>query len=302
MSVSRLLVPLVSLALVPAASVGLATTRATSVPASAAAPATPVLVAVRASHHRSFDRVVFEYRGGLPASRHARYVHRLIADGSGDTVPIAGRAILLVRMERAQAHTRTGVATVPMRTAYAWPNVMTSVLSGDFEGVVSYGIGLAKRAPFHVFTLRNPSRVVVDVRAAFRTSLRKVWFVDGQRVSDNTPPFVVPTLRPVIPSTPAIGLLDRLFAGVLDSERADSLRFVRSGATGYRLRSIRNGIARVQLTGGCRRGTGRVTIADEVQPTLRSLASVQWVKIYSPTGRTEHPSGRTDSIPSCLAP
>jgi hypothetical protein len=55
---------------------------------------------------------------------------------------------------------------------------------------------------------------------------------DGQHVSDNTPPFVVPTIRPEIPSTPAIGLLDRLFAGVQDSERADSLRFVRSGARG----------------------------------------------------------------------
>jgi hypothetical protein len=302
MPVSRLLVPLVSLALAPAVSFGLATSSAGSVPAHPAHAGTPVLVAVRASHHRSFDRVVFQYRGGLPASRHARYVHRLIADGSGDVVPIAGRAILLVRMERAQAHTRTGAATVPSRAAYPWPNVMDSVIAGDFEGVVSYGLGLAKRTPFHVFTLRSPSRVVVDVRASFRTSDRRVWFVDAKRVSDNTPPFVTPTSRPVIPSTPAVGLLDRLFAGVRDSERADSLRFVRSGATGYRLRSIRHDIARVQLTGGCRRGTGPVTIADEVQPTLRALASVRWVKIYSPAGRTEHPSGHTDSIPSCLAP
>jgi hypothetical protein len=301
MSVSRLLVPLVSLALVPAASVGLAPAIAVPV-ATPSAAGTPVLVAVRASHHRSFDRVVFQYRGGLPSGRHAGYVHRLIADGSGDTVPIAGRAILLVRMQRAQAHTAAGAATVPVRTAYAWPNVMTSVLSGDFEGVVSYGIGLAKRTPFHVFTLRHPARVVVDVRAAFRTTLRKVWFVDGQRVADHTPPFVVARMRPVIPSTPAVGVLDRLFAGVRDSERADSLRFVGSGATGYRLRSIRNGIARVQLTGGCRRGTGPVTIADEILPTVRALAAVQWVKVYSPAGRTEHPSGQTDSVPACLAP
>jgi hypothetical protein len=77
---------------------------------------------------------------------------------------------------------------------------------------------------------------------------------------------------------------------------------VGSGATGYRLRSIRNGIARVQLTGGCRRGTGPVTIADEILPTVRALAAVQWVKVYSPAGRTEHPSGQTDSVPACLAP
>jgi hypothetical protein len=242
------------------------------------------------------------YGGGRPAARHARYVHRLIADGSGDPVPIAGQAVLRVRMARAQAHSGTGAPTVQARTAYQWPNVMSGVVSGDFEGVVSYGLGVAKRTPCHVFTLRNPSRVVVDVRAAFPTSQRRVWFVDQQHVADGTPPFVVPRTRPVIPSSPAVGLLDRLFAGVLATERADSLRFVRSGATGYRLRSIRHGVARVQLTGGCRRGPGPVTIADELQPTLRSLAGVQWVKIYSPSGRTAHPSGRTDSIPACLAP
>ena len=300
MPVARLLVPLVSLALVPAAAAGLGAARASSVPVQAAG--TPVLVAVRAHHHRTFDRVVFQYRGGLPAGRHARYVHRLVADASGDPVPIAGQAVLRVRMARAQAHSGTGVPTVPTRTAYPWPNVMSGVVAGDFEGVVSYGLGVARRTPFHVFTLHDPSRVVVDVRAAFPTSNRHVWFTDQQRVADGTPPFVVPRVRPVIPSRPAVGLLDRLFAGVLATERADSLRFVRSGATGYRLRSLRHGIARVELTGGCRRGPGPVTVADELMPTLRSLASVQWVKIYSPSGRTAHPSGRSDSIPACLAP
>jgi hypothetical protein len=37
-------------------------------------------------------------------------------------------------------------------------------------------------------------------------------------------------------------------------------------------------------------------------PTLRQLASVDWVKIYGPAGRTERPSGHTDSIPVCLEP
>lgn len=300
MPIARLLVPLVSLALVPAATVGLGPARASSAPAQAATA--PVLVAVRAAHHRTFDRVVFQFRGGLPAGHRARYVHRLVADASGNPVPIAGQAILRVRLAPAQAHSSTGAPTVPTRTAYLLPNVMSGVVAGDFEGVVGYGLGLARRTPFHVFTLRHPARVVVDVGAAFTTSNRHVWFVDQQRVADGTPPFVVARTRPVIPSSPAVGLLDRLFAGVLAPERADSLRFVRSGASGYRLRSVRYGIARVQLTGGCRRGPGPVTIADELQPTLRSLASVEWVKIYSPSGRTAHPSGRSDSIPACLAP
>ncbi len=301
MSVTRLLVPLGALALVAPATVGLVGP-ASSQPGVAAARATPVLVGVRASHHPTFDRVVCEFRGGLPASRRARYVPRLVADGSGNPVRVAGRAVLQIRMERSQAHTSTTGSTAPARTTYALPNVMTTVRSGDFEAVVTYGIGVAKRTAFHVSTLHSPDRVVVDVGAAFRTEQRRVWFLSQRRFTDNTPPFFVSRLRPVIPATPATGLLDRLFAGVLPGERADSLRLVRSGARGFTIRSIRGGIARVQLVGGCSSGGSTVTIAGEIMPTLRQLATVDWVKIYGPAGHTEHPSGRTDSIPVWLEP
>lgn len=45
------------------------------------------------------------------------------------------------------------------------PNAMNAVQAGDFEYVLSYGIELAKRTSFHVFTLTNPTRVVIDIRA-----------------------------------------------------------------------------------------------------------------------------------------
>jgi len=306
MKVPRLLVPLVAIALLPGAAAGGLV--ATGLPADAAAapasapPSQPTLVDVRAAHHPGFDRVVFEFRGGLPASHRARYVDRLVADGSGRTVPVAGRAVLQVRLGNARAHTDTGAATVPARTAYALPNVMTTVRGGDFEGVVTYGLGVAKRTTFQVTTRRQPARVVVDVRAGFRTVERKVWFLDRAHFVAGTPPYFVPRLRPVLPMTPATGLLDRLFAGVLPAERADGLRLLRSGANGFAIRSIRNGIARVQLAGGCSSRGSTVTIAGEIMPTLRRLGTVDWVKIYDPSGHTEHPRGARDSIPACLEP
>jgi hypothetical protein len=54
----------------------------------ASAPATPTLVAIRAAHHPGLDRVVFDFAGGLPASRQVTYVNQLIGDGSGLPVPI----------------------------------------------------------------------------------------------------------------------------------------------------------------------------------------------------------------------
>lgn len=305
MRIPRLAVPLLALAIAPGVATGALTARspAQAGPApAAAAPSQATLVGIRAAHHPGFDRVVFEFRGGLPASHHVRYVARLVGGGSGLTVPVAGRAILQVRLGNARAHNDAGAATVARRLTFAQPNVMTAVQSEDFEGVVTYGLGLAKRTSFQVTTLHQPARLVVDVHAAFRTVQRRVWFFQQKRFTDNTPPFFVARSRPVIPLTPATGVLDRLFAGVLPGEHATGLRLLRSGATGFVIRSIQHGIARVQLTGGCSSGGSTVTIAGEIMPTLRQLASVDWVKIYSPSGHTERPNGHSDSIPVCLEP
>jgi hypothetical protein len=305
MKIPRLLAPLCALALVPGAAVGgLVVTGSSSNAATvaAAAPTQPTLDAIRATHRAGVDRIVFEFQGGLPAMHGARYVDRLIADGSGKVIPVAGRAILQVRFGGATAHDSNGTPTAPRRTAYALPNAMLSVRSGDFEGVVTYGLGLARRTPFHVTTLHNPARVVVQVDAAFRTVQRKLWVFDLDNFVANTPPFFVPRMRPVIPTTPATGLLDRLFAGATPSELTNGLRVLRSEATGFTIRSISDGIARVRLTGGCSSGGSTVTIAGEIMPTLRQLSNVDWVKIYNPAGHTEHPFGHRDSIPACLEP
>jgi hypothetical protein len=286
-----------SVLLAPALLVGVVATTGQA----SAAPRVPTLVDVRAEHRPGIDRVVFEFTGGVPESRQVRYVSRLVGDGSGLPVRIAGRAVLRVRMELANAHDRSG-ATAPGRRAFALPNVMTAVRSGDFEAVTTYGIGVAKRTPFTVSTATNPDRVVVDVRAGFRTVPKRVWLFNEKRYLDNTEPFFTPVLRPVRPGSPAVGLMDRLFAGPLPSERADGLRLLRSRAKDFADLRVQNGIARLRLTGGCSSGGSTVTIAGSIMPTLRRLATVDFVKIYDPAGATENPTGRSDSIPECLEP
>jgi hypothetical protein len=285
-----LLVPLVAALLVPAFA-----------PGPAPAAPVPTLVGITAAHHPGFDRVVFEFRGGLPAMRRTKYVDRLLGDASGLPVRIAGQAVLQVTFEAAKAHNAQG-STAPTRRAFALPNVMTTVRSGDFESVTTYGIGLARKASVLVSVLHSPARVVVDIGAAFRTVNRRVFFVDSGRVTANVAPFAVGRLRPVRPLSPARDLMDRLFAEPTPGERAAGLILVRSNATGYAGLSIADGVARVRLTGGCTSAGSTVTIADEIMPTLRALGSVRWVKILGPGGHTERPSGHTDSIPACLEP
>ena len=134
---------------------------------------------------------------------------------------------------------------------------------------------------------------------------RKVYFLDEPRFVANTPPFFTPVLRPVLPGTPATGVMDRIFAGPVAREEARGLRLLLSQATSFTRLGVRAGVARVQLVGGCSSGGSTVTIAGEVLPSLRQLSTVDFVKIYDPAGRTEHPdrSGRLDpGVPRAVTP
>ena len=295
MRISRLLFPL----LLSAALVGPAALATSS--AATAAPV-PTLVGIRAAHHPTYDRVVFDFAGGLPSTRSVRYVSQLIQDPSGLPLPIAGRAILAVTMSPTNAHNDAGQVTAPGKIAFALPNVMTVVRSGDFEAVTSYGIGLARKESFRVFTLRSPDRLVIDINAAFPTVLKQVWLFNQKRFLANTEPFFTPAARPVQPLTPATGVMDRIFAGPTPTEYSSGLRALLSKATGFANLRISDGIAYVRLTGGCSSGGSTVTIAGEIMPSLRQFSTVDHVKIYDPSWRTENPTGHTDSIPECLEP
>jgi hypothetical protein len=125
----------------------------------------PILVAIRAAHHSeeipNYDRVVFQFNGPIPPLR-IEYVKQLLGDGSGLPVDIAGRSILLVQFTPAQAHDDTGQATAPDDLKPKLPIVREIINTGDFEAVVTYGIGLSRKAELRILTLDNPNRVVID--------------------------------------------------------------------------------------------------------------------------------------------
>jgi hypothetical protein len=270
----------------------------------AAAPsrvALPTLTSVQAQHVGKVDRVTFVFTNGLPAHVHPQWVDTLVHDGSGLPVRVAGAKILVVGFTSATAHDQDG-ATIATRTAYALPNVITSVNAGDFEGYVTVGLGVQKRTSYTVTKLHNPDRVVVDVRAGFPTTTRKIWLVDTDAVDTGNGPYFVPRQRPIRSDAPAAAALHALFAGPTPQERADGLRLVRSHAWGFADLHIADGIARVRLTRGCNSDGSTITVAGEIAPTLRQFPTVHWVKIYGPGGATEQPQGHVDSIPACLEP
>ncbi|MFC4119860.1 AMIN-like domain-containing (lipo)protein, partial [Nonomuraea zeae] len=286
--------PLIATAMV-ATSTGLL-----AVPAQAAAQtaATPTLAGIRAAHQPGLDRLVFEFRGRVPAQRDVRYVSKLIADGSGRPVNAVGDALLQIRFGRADGHDRHGNVTYgPARRTYALPGVIQVVNTGDFESTLTFGVGLAKGVPYRVYTLVRPSRVVVDLVTRYRTAPVRDYFFNTAGYNAGRRPYTAAVQRPVIPPATAYGALQRLFAGPTQAEKALGLRFVSSKATGFSKLTIRHGVARVYLTGRVTSGGSTFTIADEIRPTLKQFPSVKWVKIYDAAGTTQRPNGLSDSIP-----
>ena len=254
----------------------------------------PTLTSVEAQHVGKVDRVTFAFSGGLPAHVYPQWRDRLVYDGSGLPVRVAGAKVLAVGFTSATGHDQGGF-TFAKRTAYALPNVITSVYGGDFEGYLTVGLGVQKRTSYTVTKLQNPDRVVVDVRADFPTTTRKIWLVD-------TGATFVSRSRPVPTDAPAAGALHALFAGPTRQERTAGLKLVRSHAWGFDDLQVAGGIARVRLTRGCNSDGSTITVAGEIAPTLRQFPTVDWVKIFGPGGATEQPDGQTDSIPACLEP
>jgi hypothetical protein len=113
--------------------------------------------------HPTYDRFVIRARFARPGYR-VRYVNQVVQDGSGLPVTLLGTKRLLVVLPNARAHTADGTTSlVPKVLTPLCPNIRQAKLAGDFEGVVSFGLGLKFKTGFRVFRLTNPTRVVIDV-------------------------------------------------------------------------------------------------------------------------------------------
>ncbi len=127
-------------------------------------PGIPLLVDVRTGLHADFDRVVFEYIGGLPGYRVEYVSLPIVQCGSGFAEPVDGTAFLQVLMSFAAAFDETGTSTFDQKELLpALPSIVEVQSICVFEGNVTWVVGLSGEADFSVFTLEDPFRIVVDV-------------------------------------------------------------------------------------------------------------------------------------------
>ena len=132
---------------------------------------TALLTDVTVEHLAGVDRITFEFRGpGVPGAN-VEYVTKPTEDGSGAPVKVEGAADLQIRLSPAAGADLTGEEGTPTYTGPAripgdGTTAVTEVVrSGDFEGVLTWVVGVRSKAKFRVSTTPSPARLVVEVEA-----------------------------------------------------------------------------------------------------------------------------------------
>ncbi|WP_413248665.1 hypothetical protein [Sinomonas flava] len=115
-------------------------------------PALPYLYSIGVGAHPTgeslpYDQISFRFKGAFPGYA-VEYVPALVQDGSGATIPMPGTAaVLRVRFNPAQAHTEDGTASTIVSApapAVGYPAIASYAGAGDFEGYVTYGVGVGR--------------------------------------------------------------------------------------------------------------------------------------------------------------
>lgn len=263
------------------------------------------LVDITVASDPGHDRIVFEFKGGLP--------HDITADWtttepdyvpSGQPSAAQGNAFVVLHFNYATGHIGTPPVSSygPTARAYDMRNLTQIKEIENSKADLAFAIGVMKQTWVTVDTKLSPARVIVQIGTDFERVPVKIWFGDPSSYGGGAP-YMDAVTRLVPADMVAQSLLHRLFAGPTQGEKAAGLELVKSGAKDFTDFSVNTvDVARLQLTGGCQLGPEPISIGTEITRSLKTLVSIDWVKIYDPDGNTTDPDHPTDSLPECLTP
>ena len=119
------------------------------------------VVTARVAPQVGYDRFVLQFDSLVPSYTVKRQASPMFPAGaSGQTISLSGTSGALIKVTSA-----TGANTFTGPTDYThaeYPVIKEARQTEDFEGHVSWGMGLGKPACLRTFTLADPPRLVVD--------------------------------------------------------------------------------------------------------------------------------------------
>jgi hypothetical protein len=124
-----------------------------------------VLQAVDVEQQSQSDRITFAFEGTAAPGYRIAYVQGPVTQcGSGEALTLRAKQYLWVRLSPAQAHTEAGTTTIKQPERQLEMPVLKGLkLSCDFEGEVSWVLGLSLEKKYRVSELSGPPRLVVDI-------------------------------------------------------------------------------------------------------------------------------------------
>ncbi|WP_420111388.1 AMIN-like domain-containing (lipo)protein [Pseudactinotalea sp.] len=123
-----------------------------------------VLTDVRVAEHADFDRLVLEFEGDGEPGWRVGYVEEAVREGSGESITLDGDAILQVSATHIMATDMSAYYDGPQQFDPDTEVIDDVFVDGSFEGYSTVYLGLDDVEIFRVFTLSEPSRLVVDVQ------------------------------------------------------------------------------------------------------------------------------------------
>src|SRR6267143_2932629 len=146
---------------------------------------------VRVAHHNGYDRLVigFPTASAMPQYQLNRQsTTHFVRDASGQPVTLQGSAGVRLVLRNSDI-----VSGSPSDLKPNLPEIKEVAQIGNFERVVSYGVGLATPACVRVLELSGPTRLVIDVQTP----------ADAAAASTAPAATVVPSAAASQPSTPS---------------------------------------------------------------------------------------------------
>jgi hypothetical protein len=121
---------------------------------------------VRVGTHDGYDRIVFQFRGGIPEFDIASARPPFTADPSGQPLTVNGSAFLSITLHGGTKQTDSGASSYsgPRNFAVDFPTLLNLVEGGDFEAVSTWYVGLSDVSCLRVSTLTAPDRLVIDLQ------------------------------------------------------------------------------------------------------------------------------------------
>lgn len=132
----------------------------------ASAGAQVTVAEIRTGRQDGYDRVVLELGGTGTPGWDVRYVDEAWSQGTGDPVEVAGEAVLQVTITGAGYPFDTGVqewAGPDPLPGNGTQTVTEVAWDATFEGTSVAFVGTTGEAPFRVYALEDPTRVVIEV-------------------------------------------------------------------------------------------------------------------------------------------